>query len=430
MLKDLVARYWNYVINVGVTQGMSFIEARRTKLLNLLALPCIPFMLGYAILNACQHRYLLGALNFTTTLMCVGVLLMHKYQLYKGARLVMIFFSVVIYTFMGLFFHNGAQYFLLNVLIFCLLVYDNNWIMTTLGVLILAAFLWVLFWPLHWTLADPVPQERVWSNVAVSLLFIIISLRVFKQIQYDYQAEVEEQRQVLSAMNKDKEKLFSIVAHDIRSPLATLEILLDMYRRGEYPEEEMQAATDALYLRVAELGVSVDNVLRWSSRNIRGIRWRPEAFALGPQVQEVLSFCQLLIQQKQVTIDLDIRDDICLYADRDQVSVILRNICINALKFSHSGDKVAVAAHRHGDTVSIIVKDNGVGMSEEQLNKLFSGNPGGNTSGTRGEWGTGLGMLLCVEFAQQNKGDIVVKSAPGEGTMFTVVLPAADEEEI
>ncbi|HVI47306.1 MAG TPA: HAMP domain-containing sensor histidine kinase [Chitinophaga sp.] len=428
MFRDLALRYWRYIVDVGVSPDMSFIEVRRTKLLNLLALPCIPCMFFYAILNTSQHRYLLAALNLTTTLMNVAVLLMHYYRMYYGARVIMIFFSVVLYTFTGVYFHNGAEYFLLNILILSILVYDNIWIITGLSVMVIAAFMLIIFFPQQWHLAQPAPQERVWSNVGVSLSFIIVALSYFKFIQSDYQQQIEQQRKELAVLNRDQEKLFSVVAHDIRSPLATLEVLLDMYRKGEYPEAEMKAATEALYLKVAELGGSLDNVLRWSSRNIRGIRWRPAAFALAPLVQEVLSFCQLLMQQKQIGLSVEVPIDIYLYADRDQVSVILRNIFNNAIKFSHPGDSISIKAIPDTDKVSIHVEDKGIGMTAEQLNALLAGIPS-QSNGTRGEWGTGLGMLLCKDFAQQNRGGISVESVAGEGTVLIITLPVADEDE-
>ncbi|MCW3466066.1 sensor histidine kinase [Chitinophaga nivalis] len=428
MFKELAVRYWGYIVHVGIDPAMSFIEARRIKLLNLLALPCIPFMFFYAILNTCQHRYLLASLNLTTTLVNITVLLMHRYRMYYSARIVMIFFSVVLYTFTGMFFHNGAEYFLLNILILSILVYDNRWIVVGLSLMVIAAFLLILFLPQQWYLAPPVPQVRVWSNVSVSLLFIIVALSFFKYIQSDYQQQIEQQRQELAAMNKDKEKLFSVVAHDIRSPLATLEVLLDMYRKGEYPAQEMSAATEALYQKIVEMGGSLDNVLRWSARNIRGIRWRPESFPLAPLVQEVLSFCQLLIQQKQLVLQVEIPVVIELYADRDQVSVILRNILNNAIKFSYTGESISVRAEQDQEMVQIQVADQGTGMPAEQLAILFSGAPG-QANGTYGEWGTGLGMLLCKEFTEQNKGHITAASTVGKGTLFTVTLPVAEEDE-
>lgn len=410
---------------------MPFIESRRTKLLNLLAIPCIPFMLFFAVLNCSQGRYLLAVFNLLTSCINVFVLWLHWKRRYLSARLVAILCSVLIYTITGLFFHNGAEYFLLNILICCLLVYDNKWLNAGLGLLIITAFLLIVLMPQHWYLAEPVPRTRVWANVGTSLIFIIVALSFFKHIQSDYQQEIEKQREALATMNKDKEKLFSIVAHDIRSPLATLEILLDMFRKGEYPEDEMEEAAAILHKKISQLGGSLDNVLRWSSRSMKGIQAQPVNFHLGPLATEVLYFFEMTIQQKGIIVETSIPDDLMLYADKDQVSVILRNFLSNALKFSYAGGVIELQAQAVGAQVAIGITDYGTGMPPTQVLNLFSYNqsPGYGTSGERG---TGLGLILCKEFAQQNNGTIAVESNVDKGTRFTVYLPvgitAAKEE--
>lgn len=418
-------RTWNFVVNVGVNPLMPFIESRRTKLLNLLAIPCIPFMLFFALVNAYQGRYLLSVLNLMTSAINIIVLLLHKKQRYLSARVVIIVFSVLLYTFTGIYFHNGAEYFLLNILIFCVLVYDNKWLVAGLGLLIICAFILIIAMPLNWYLAPPVPALRHWSNIITALIFIIVALSFFKHIQLDYQQEIEKQRTVLANMNKDKEKLFSIVAHDIRSPLATLEVLLDMFRKGEYPENEMEEAAAVLHKKIAQLGGSLDNVLRWSSRSMKGIHAHPDSFFLAPLATEVLYFFEMIIQQKNIDVVVDIDEEVVLYADRDQVSVILRNFFSNALKFSYTGGKITLSARNTGTQVALCVQDYGTGMLPTQLLNLFSYRQS-PAYGTGGERGTGLGLILCKEFAQQNEGEIAVDSTPDTGTSFTVYLPAGD----
>ncbi|WP_212005060.1 sensor histidine kinase KdpD [Chitinophaga sp. HK235] len=421
-LYRIIQRTWSYIVNVGTSPLMPFIESRRTRLLNLLAIPSIPFMLFFAVLNASQGRYLLAALNVTTSGINVFVLWLHWKRRYLSARLVAIVCSILVYTFTGLFFHNGAEYFLLNILICCILVYDNKWVVAGLSTLVITAFLLIIFMPQQWHLAQPVPQSRVWTNVATSLFFIVVALSFFKYIQADYQQEIEKQREALATLNKDKEKLFSIVAHDIRSPLATLEVLLDMFRKGEYPEMEMEEAAGMLHKKIAQLGGSLDNVLRWSSRSMKGIHAQPVNFFLEPLATEVLYFFEMIIQQKKIIVDTAIPSDLLLYADRDQVSVILRNFLSNALKFSYTGGQIEVKAMAAGTQVAISITDHGTGMLPTQVLNLFSyrQSPG---YGTEGERGTGLGLILCKEFAQQNGGEITVESHVGKGTRFTVFLP-------
>lgn len=367
---------------------------------------------------------MLAALNAVTTCISVLVLIFHKYRMYLSARLVLICTSIFIYTFTGVYFHNGSEYFLLNILFIVILIYDNKWIVGSVSLLVITAFMLIVFMPRSWYLAPPVPAERIWANVAVSLIFIVVALSFFKHIQSDYQREIEQQQQALVSMNKDKEKLFSIVAHDIRSPLATLESLLDMFRRGQYPRNDMEEAADMLYKKVSQLGVTLDNMLRWSTRSMKGIQTRPRHFLLAPVVTEVLLFFEGIIQQKQIRVDLQIPVTAALYADRDQVSVILRNLFSNALKFSYPGGNIEFIAEIT-DEIVITITDYGIGMSAQQLSTLFTSHqhPG---YGTGGERGTGLGLLLCREFTEQNDGVIKVKSHPESGTSFTLHFVKGD----
>ncbi|MBV8253060.1 MAG: HAMP domain-containing histidine kinase [Chitinophaga sp.] len=425
---DRIMYYVNAIVGFGVFPGMPFLEVRRTKLLNLLALPCIPFMAFFAILNLIQGRYLLSALNLTTTLGSAMVLLLHHYRRYLWARLALIVTSSIVFTFTGFVYHNGSEYFLFNIMIIIVLVYDNKWVITISCLALIAAFLGIVYFPQHIPGLTPVPEGRVWINAVIALVFPMVGLTFFKYIQTDYQKEIEAQQQSLQNMNKDKEKLFSIVAHDIRSPLATLEVLLDMFLKGEYPEKDMQEAAQVLHEKVSQLGGSLDNILRWSTRSMKGIQSAPEIFPLLPLMTEVLYFFRLSLLQKNITVDMQVPESLTLYADRDQVSVILRNFLSNALKFSYAGGRVTIETHAVQDKVSIAFHDQGTGMTPKQVNELFSYNQHPEY-GTNGERGTGLGLVLCREFAQQNGGSITVDSLPGKGTSLTILLPAHGPHE-
>jgi len=425
-MQQLLLKYvnwiWNSIVNVGVLPSMPYVESRRTKLLNLLALPCIPFMIFYAGVNFVQERYVLAGLNLANALSAVMVFFMHRWRMYLGARLMLVGVNLLIYTFTGMYFHNGAQYFLLNILIVAILVNDNRRVVIGLSLLIIAAHLFIIFFPQPPVFGPPVPEERVWGNVATALLFVILALLFFKSIQSDYEREIDGQRQALTIMNRDKERLFSVVAHDIRSPVATLEALLDQFRNGLLNGDEMEAATAVLHDRVSQLSSTLDNLLRWSARGMQGTQMAPTHFRLLPLLQEVERFFETIVDQKRIQADIRVPCSMALYADRDQVSVVLRNLFSNAIKFSFSGGRVEIFAEELENRVAIVIADHGMGMDGERLKKMFYG-PQDPAYGTIGERGSGVGLLLCSEFVRQNKGAIDVESVPGKGTRFTVWLP-------
>ncbi|WP_345231003.1 HAMP domain-containing sensor histidine kinase [Olivibacter ginsenosidimutans] len=229
-------------------------------------------------------------------------------------------------------------------------------------------------------------------------------------------------------MNKDKEKLFSIIAHDIRSPLATLEHVLDMYQDGHLNDMEVRRDFGILHEKVSQLSATLDNMLRWSSRSMQGIQTRPRHFLLLSVLSEVLHFFDLIILQKHITVEIQVPETEALYADRDQVSVILRNIFSNALKFSFQEGSVSIKTTNAGDMVAIHIEDHGVGMDTELLKSLFTSSNQAALD-TTGERGFGLGLLLSNEFIRLNKGTIDIKSKLDEGTTVTIILPKGEMPE-
>lgn len=422
---------WNKTINLGIYPMMPYIEARRTKLLNVAAVPGIFLMSVYLVLNLINGHYALAVLNVVNISSLAILLLLHSRRMHLSARLVLICLSIIVYTVSGLYFHNGSEYYLLLILVVVVLIYDKGWLLLGLCGLTCAAFTAVLLFPQPPLLGPLVSQSQVWSNIAVAIICMVVYLGFFKRIQADNLKSIEYQRQALLAMNKDKEKLFSILAHDIRSPLATLEGLLTMFHEGLIDDRYMTEATGILREKITQFNRTLDNLLRWSTRNMQGIQTTPQDFGVLSLVQEVLDFFDLAIHQKNVVIKKKILRGHTIRADRDQVSVIFRNVFSNALKFSKEGGKITIATELDGDNVSIRIIDQGVGMSNRQLKSLFT-SAQQPEYGTAGERGFGLGLLLSYEFAVMNKGAISAESNPGVGTTFTLVFPKGEpvlEEE-
>ncbi len=253
------------------------------------------------MLNAVQERYLLSFFNCLNVACSVGTLILNSRQKYLSARLFIIISGILIYTATALIYRNGVEYFLLNILVVTVLVYDSKWLILTLSAIMIGAFLAVRFDWISFVPAHPVPANRIVANVAWGLAFIIMALSYFKRVHDDYENEKEVQRQALVALNRDKEKLFSIIAHDIRGPLATLEMLLDMFRKGEYPEEDMKEAADELYKKVNRLAGTMDNMLRWSMGQMKGIRVKPVHSSLSVITEEIVTLFENAIRERRST---------------------------------------------------------------------------------------------------------------------------------
>nr|WP_295866843.1 HAMP domain-containing sensor histidine kinase [uncultured Chitinophaga sp.] len=421
-----IANFWNAVVNIGIHPGLSFIETRRTKLLNTVAIPGVVLTLYFCVLNLIQHRPALAVVNLIHTFGDLLILYLNKKQRYLQARAAVIVFSLLLYGISGFFFRNGVEFYLILILVLIYLIYDNKWLLGFLSVLIISVIAFVYYAPVFWYLEPLVPSGRILVNLVIALSVVVIALIYFKSVHAEYQQETEDQRKALDVLNRDKVKLFSIIAHDIRSPLATLEGLLLMFSNNHYSEKDMKSAAVELHLKVSQLGETLNNLLRWTAGQMKGLHTVPAMLPLAPLVSDALSTFEPNVRQKEIRLDLSIADDVQVYADVNQLMIVLRNLISNAVKFSHHGGKITIHTSEEDKNICLHVNDHGVGMDRERQSTLFSF--GYKPSyGTAGERGSGIGLVLCAEFIRQNNGDITVESEPGKGTTFRLTLPRSGD---
>ncbi|TBL76124.1 histidine kinase N-terminal 7TM domain-containing protein [Paenibacillus thalictri] len=228
----------------------------------------------------------------------------------------------------------------------------------------------------------------------------------------------------MEQLNRLKDELFAIVSHDIRDPLAVLLNLTEMLEE-ERPRlsEESGEVFDAVKEKVTNAYAMVENLLEWARSQRGGMTLHARSIVLSSVVQEAAKLLQSKSEVKHIRIRNEVRDNIQVCTDREAVSLILRNLLSNAVKYTKPGGVVCVDAEETDEKVVVTVRDNGVGIGPERMKLLFGGAPVGSFSGTLGERGTGIGLLVCKELVQRSGGEIGVNSAPGEGSMFYFSLP-------
>lgn len=273
------------------------------------------------------------------------------------------------------------------------------------------------------------------SAMAAALLAIIIAILLFRNMMstkrrnaviMQQKHEMELQAQKLEQLNTFKDTTFSVLSHDLRSPINALTGTMSMLDEGVITPEEFKLYKDELSNKLQSVTLLLDNLLQWAKSHMKG-EHTLDIEKLSVRRKTLRSFAVLkdAAAQKNITLDTNIPEDLYVLADRHQLEMVMRNLLSNAIKFTPHNGTVSVNAAKQDDKVAISVTDNGVGMTPEQAAQLFDGSANTSTYGTGGEKGTGLGLQLSYNFIVNNKGNITVDSHPGQGTTFTILLPKA-----
>ncbi len=229
----------------------------------------------------------------------------------------------------------------------------------------------------------------------------------------------------LGIANKTKDKLFSIISHDLRSPFANLQGVLKLMQSGEISEAEFRDLLPALSNQVFLTNDLLENLLSWSRNNMKGTAINPEIFSISEMADNIILLYRDNVRVKKLNITNKIADDQFVKVDKGMIALVLRNLISNAVKFSVEGGLIIIDSSTKNGTVEISVQDSGVGISEDKISLLFS-DLNYNTTGTAGERGTGLGLLLCKDFIEQNGGEIAVESMISQGSKFYFTVPRAE----
>jgi PAS domain S-box-containing protein len=237
--------------------------------------------------------------------------------------------------------------------------------------------------------------------------------------------ELQVKNEQLRELNANKDKFFSIISHDLRSPFTALLGYIDVL--GKQVEHVSRMA---LKEYIAKLSVSaerlyalLENLLTWSRLQRGAMEYVPEQFDFKEIVDDMVELFTSNAEQKQIGLSSAVQETLVAYADYAMVNTIMRNLISNALKFTPTGGNITISARYDTHDVEVAVSDTGNGMSPETMAKLFRVDVHPTTTGTAGETGTGLGLILCQDLVQKNGGKIWVESEVGKGTTFRFTLP-------
>ncbi len=237
--------------------------------------------------------------------------------------------------------------------------------------------------------------------------------------------EINHKNELLTSLLKEKDKFFSIIAHDLSSPFQTFWGLTEMMTDddADYTHEEHVEMSKKLNKLARNLYVLLRNLLEWAQMQKGAMDFEPESFNISDVLDPIIETSLTRCEQKGISLINTIEPDISLLADKKMVNSILMNLISNAIKFTSRGGSVSVSGKTINDsTIEISVTDTGIGMTKDKLKKLFKLGEKTKSEGTDGELSTGLGLMLCKEFVEKNGGKIRVESKPGIGSKFYFTL--------
>lgn len=237
---------------------------------------------------------------------------------------------------------------------------------------------------------------------------------------------IEQQNEELLKTIAGRDKLYSVIAHDLRSPIATLKMVLNMLVLNVDSDiigEEMFEMLNMSNKTLEEVFALLDNLLKWTKSNTGRLNVVSQVFDLVATIEGIMEIFTLGAQTKSINLHAQLPERLSVYADTDMINTVIRNLISNAMKFTPRGGEVLVSAESDGNLVTVKVKDTGCGISKENQQKLLNLNTHFSTYGTENEEGSGLGLLLCADFVKRNNGDFWFESEEGKGSTFIFTVP-------
>jgi two-component system sensor histidine kinase/response regulator len=289
-------------------------------------------------------------------------------------------------------------------------------------------------------------------NHALSILYIFYGLYLIKQESTGYQAGMvvknqelhnknekinDQKREILqkahllkkqaTALNehhKVKDRLFSIISHDLKSPMYALQKVFENAMKLDLSAEEIKEMVPDVLNELNCTTTLIENLLQWAKCQMQSDTIYPELLDINKLIGDTVHLLHLPAETKKIQLETKIDVPISAYADQNMVSLVIRNLLSNAIKFTPECGRIVIGAHESASGVEVYVKDSGIGVSNEVISKI---NKDGfyTTNGTNNETGTGLGLMLCKDFLVKNGGCLMIESELGKGSTFSFSLPLA-----
>ena len=255
-------------------------------------------------------------------------------------------------------------------------------------------------------------------------------MRVMHQISLVAAKRIIVQQNIeLKRTISNRDKMYSVIAHDLRSPMASIRMVLNLVVQTVSPEAigpEMYYLIDKANRETEETHDLLDNLLKWTKSQTGRLKVAFQEFEISDVITGVADIFSLIAETKKIKLTTEYHEDgLKVRADKDMLNTVLRNFLSNAVKFSNENSSIEIVVSRKDNFVKVGIRDHGVGIAPDRIDSIF--HKGETTYGTNNEEGSGLGLQLCKDFAVKNGGDVMVESVVGEGSTFSVLVPLLKE---
>lgn len=277
------------------------------------------------------------------------------------------------------------------------------------------------------------------SSLVIWLSFLIQNIKktnsnLISQQQRinDQNIDLENKSKQLEEINRTKNKLFSILGHDLRGPVGQVKSIVDMALEGHLDQKEFNELLKTLKKDVDSVYLTLNNTLNWSMSQMEGFKLNKVTLNLTELVDSSLNLLQTQFTEKSLKLENLMPPKVEVFADSDLIEVVVRNILNNAVKFSETGDTIQITSELSDNQILWCVVDQGMGMSTEQINKILAEDYviTGSQRGTNQEKGSGLGLQVCKEFVRMNDGELVIQSKLKVGSTVCMKIPAVNSDDL
>jgi two-component system, sensor histidine kinase and response regulator len=436
MLKNL----WERISNIGIDPELTFSERSRVRIANQIAVILSLAIWGYYLYSfvavneqrtpdqwmAYNVLALVGGLQF------IPVLIFNHKKFYSTGRFLSfaIFTPLLLYNAVKIAEPYRSEIYFFAAAAFVFVIFREMKFIIPVYLFLVVAYYFSAF-----TVGQLHPEVvAVNSSLAIRIMlaftFLFLILLFLRKETTLYQDQLEERNAELSAerdeiekINFTKDKIFSIISHDLRSPINSFQGLLGLLQQKRLSEDEFKTATATLEKQVSQLKTTLDELLAWSKAQLHGINPEPQQILLRPLVGEMVALNRIAARNKTIIITTNIKTEATAYCDPNMLKSALTNLISNAIKFTPTGGAITITSLQDHDKTKIIIEGTGLGITEENLAKILNPTIHFTTRGTSNEKGTGLGLKMSKEFIEKNRGTFEIESEDGKGSRFTITLP-------